>query len=78
MTETKKAINLWSDTFTIEISVIGSPQHHPDVFKESIRFTGSLKGAIRYVINDYRKTIKGNITVVFLSSKGDYIKEIGM
>lgn len=69
---------MWNDTFTIEITVMGSPSHYPDVFKETIEFTGSLKGAIRYVITDYRKKTKGNITAVFLTSKGDYVKEIGM
>ena len=73
---TKKGCkSLWSDTFTIEISVVGNPGNE---FKETIQYTGSLKGAIRYILRDYRKSVKGNINASFHNSNGDYIKEIGL
>lgn len=70
----EKQVSLWSDTFTINISIDYSPL---DEVKETIHFEGSLKGSVRYLLNDYRRQKKGNICAVIHNSNGDYLKEIG-
>lgn len=75
MTKTgEKHISLWKDTFTIHASIDNRPL---DEIKETFQFEGSLKGAIRYLLNDYRRQKKGNICAVIHNSNGDYLKEIG-
>lgn len=66
-------MSLWDDVFTIEITVVENVFQNREVsFVET--FEGSLKGAIRYVLNS---NYKGNVTALFYNSKGEYIKELG-
>lgn len=68
-------MNLWNDTFKIEIRKSSDNRHEDDVeFQEY--FTGSLKGAIRYFISKYSKE-KGHYVGSFYNSKNGWLKEIG-
>lgn len=68
-----ESTNLWNDTFTIELTITENAYQNKKEHKTE-KFSGSLKGAIRYVLN---LNYKGNITAVFYASNGEYLKEIG-
>ena len=68
-----KKVNLWNDTFKIDLRVTDNPFQNQSLSRTEY-FTGSLKGAIRYVLNLKEK---GNVTASFYNSTGEYLKEIG-
>ncbi|ALA13232.1 hypothetical protein TSARBOMBA_200 [Bacillus phage TsarBomba] len=66
--------SLWNDTFKIDIT-FPARSYTDRSNVEALEFTGSLKGAIRMVMNDYGDR---DFVANFYTSDNEWIKEIGV
>lgn len=68
---TEKPLTLWSNTFRIELKLT----QYDSSGSVCKYFTGSLKSAIRSIINGSHK---GNVVANFYTSNGCWLKEISV
>ncbi|MEC2296689.1 hypothetical protein P9266_18500 [Bacillus subtilis] len=73
MTE-DKPLTLWNDTFRVELKLTQYDGSGSECNKTEY-FTGSLKSAIRSIVNGNHK---GNVVANFYTSNGRWLKEISV